>query len=62
MFRVKECGVGVSLCSDVYDINLHAHRETTELQTSRENQENGYHTNYSTVFCTLTGYGIKKSG
>ena len=52
MFGVKECGVGVSLCSDVYDVNLYAHRETKDPQTSRENPENGYHTNYSTVLGT----------
>ena len=44
------CGAGVSLCSDNYDVNLYAHGEMREPQTSRENQENGYRTNYSTVF------------
>ena len=62
VFRVKECGVGVSLCSDVYDVNLYAHRETTEMKTSGENPENGYHTKYSTVLGTYTMSSKKKSG
>ena len=33
MCRAKECGVGVSLCSDVYDVNLYARRQTRETQT-----------------------------